>query len=248
MTKFHYMSDLHLEFAELDMPLEDKNIILAGDITVNAEHLFTIEEWAKRNRTIIYVFGNHEAYHGDMVEVYETTRARFEGTNVHILENESVEIEGTMVHGCTLWTDMGEDPYIEMDIARGMNDFRVVMNGVAPFTTAAAVAKHENSLEFLCANVAEGDVVVTHHAPSIQSVHPMFDGQTLNHGYFSNLETMVEDLAPSHWVHGHMHHRNDYMIGNTRVITNPRGYVRFKNLAGPGRENPLFTVEEYFET
>jgi hypothetical protein len=27
------------------------------------------------------------------------------------------------------------------------------------------------------------------------------------------------------WVHGHMHNPSDYMIGDTRVVCNPRGYV-----------------------
>jgi predicted NBD/HSP70 family sugar kinase len=28
------------------------------------------------------------------------------------------------------------------------------------------------------------------------------------------------------WVHGHTHSTHDYMIGNTRVLCNPRGYPR----------------------
>ena len=26
------------------------------------------------------------------------------------------------------------------------------------------------------------------------------------------------------WCHGHIHQSKDYMIGNTRIICNPRGY------------------------
>jgi hypothetical protein len=27
------------------------------------------------------------------------------------------------------------------------------------------------------------------------------------------------------WVHGHCHTKNNYKIGNTNVVYNPRGYV-----------------------
>ena len=28
-----------------------------------------------------------------------------------------------------------------------------------------------------------------------------------------------------YWLHGHIHATNDYMVGDCRVISNPRGYV-----------------------
>lgn len=46
------------------------------------------------------------------------------------------------------------------------------------------------------------------------------------------------EVGPTLWVHGHVHHRNDYMVGDTRVVSNARGY--------PGEEtgfDPCFTVE-----
>ena len=30
---------------------------------------------------------------------------------------------------------------------------------------------------------------------------------------------------PKLWIHGHMHNRSDYMIGDTRIVCNPRGYA-----------------------
>jgi len=31
------------------------------------------------------------------------------------------------------------------------------------------------------------------------------------------------------WTHGHMHNASDYMIGETRVVCNPRGYVGYES-------------------
>ena len=33
------------------------------------------------------------------------------------------------------------------------------------------------------------------------------------------------------WVHGHTHERYDYMIGSTRVVCNPRGYIKYEEIA-----------------
>ncbi len=27
------------------------------------------------------------------------------------------------------------------------------------------------------------------------------------------------------WVHGHIHHSQDYRIGSTRILSNPRAYI-----------------------
>ena len=37
---------------------------------------------------------------------------------------------------------------------------------------------------------------------------------------------MMDRYRPDLWVHGHLHWRRDYVVGDTRVICNPRGYAR----------------------
>jgi hypothetical protein len=66
-------------------------------------------------------------------------------------------------------------------------------------------------------------VVVTHHAPSRKSIGPEYLGSALNSVFASNLDHLVDraDL----WVHGHVHNRCDYTIGDGRVACNPRGYA-----------------------
>lgn len=37
---------------------------------------------------------------------------------------------------------------------------------------------------------------------------------------------LIEKYQPTLWIHGHTHEKADYMIGNTRIVSNPRGYNR----------------------
>jgi hypothetical protein len=76
--------------------------------------------------------------------------------------------------------------------------------------------------------------VLTHHAPSYQSIHPKYRMETVNGSYASDLD----DLILSHpqikyFSHGHTHESMSYTIGECRVICNPRGYY-------PSQMNPNF--------
>lgn len=65
-------------------------------------------------------------------------------------------------------------------------------------------------------------VLVTHHAPHQQSVHPQFAADITSASFASSLAHIVGmfDLC----IHGHVHASFDYTIGNTRVVANPLGY------------------------
>ena len=77
-------------------------------------------------------------------------------------------------------------------------------------------------------------VVVTHHAPSIQSMVCRDNNTAIVSAYVSNLENFImEHPEIKLWCHGHLHQHCDYKIGECRVISNPRGYV-------PYQEHKLF--------
>lgn len=67
-------------------------------------------------------------------------------------------------------------------------------------------------------------VIITHHAPSIQSIEPSRMSDLLTAAYASNLEQLIIKYKPAYWVHGHTHKSSHYKIGSTNVICNPRGY------------------------
>jgi glucan biosynthesis protein len=70
-------------------------------------------------------------------------------------------------------------------------------------------------------------VVVGHHAPSALSIAEWFKHDTLMNGAFhSDLSEFIMDRPQiKMWTHGHMHNPSDYMMGETRVVCNPRGYI-----------------------
>jgi hypothetical protein len=73
-------------------------------------------------------------------------------------------------------------------------------------------------------------VVCTHHTPSFQSCAEYYKGdEVMNGAYHSNLEEFILDRPNIKlWTHGHTHDDFDYMIGETRVVCNPRGYVKYE--------------------
>jgi hypothetical protein len=76
-------------------------------------------------------------------------------------------------------------------------------------------------------------VVIGHHAPSRASTHPRYKHDTLMNGaYSSNLDEFIMDHPQIKlWTHGHTHEDFDYMIGSTRIVCNPRGYISYESRA-----------------
>ena len=67
-------------------------------------------------------------------------------------------------------------------------------------------------------------VIITHHAPSIQSIPPEYRSHNLCGAFASNYETLMNTHKPNAWIHGHLHQNFSYKIGDTQVVCNPRGY------------------------
>lgn len=201
---------------------------------------------------VIYVMGNHEHYHGkfDRSRQYFLDEfAKLGITNIHLLENDTKEIDGVHFVGGTLWTDMNKgDPMTVHAIETMMNDFRVIRianEDFRKFLPSRAVREHIKTKQYIKA-VLEGlpedarVVVVGHHAPSHMSIHEQYKHDTLmNGGYASDLSEFILDRPKIKvWTHGHMHQCFDYMIGDTRILCNPRGYHD---------ENPQFNPNFIFE-
>lgn len=67
-------------------------------------------------------------------------------------------------------------------------------------------------------------IVMTHHAPSWQSVHSSYINDRMNGCYVSDMDDFIISTEPDIWIHGHVHNSFDYNIGKTRILCNPRGY------------------------
>jgi Calcineurin-like phosphoesterase len=182
---------------------------------------------------VIYVLGNHEFYGQKIPKLTFEIKELAQGTNVHVLENDSVEIGNVVFLGTTLWTDFrlnGDAVLAEVTAQAGMTDFRRIR--VTPsyrrFRPSDARRFHAQSLDSLIQQVEKARgrkaVVITHHAPSPQSIPPRFRNDPLNPAFASNLEPFIAESGTRLWIHGHIHHRSDYTIGASRVVANPRGY------------------------
>lgn len=104
------------------------------------------------------------------------------------------------------------------------------------WSTEDAVADHKKMLDYI--NIVTQDkskcyVAVTHHAPTPLSIAEWYKNDTLmNGGFHSDLSEFIMDRPQIKlWTHGHLHNESDYMMGNTRVVCNPRGYVKYEQRA-----------------
>jgi len=255
--RVNLVRDLHLVFGQQTLP-GGEVLILAGDICEYRElknnemvELFFTTQCSKYDR-VFMVMGNHEHYHHKFHKTYDDLKAILP-TNVILLENEMVEYNGVVFLGATLWTDLNKgDPVTAFTLKGFMNDYKVVQNyyperglyyKLTPEWTAET---HEKTKQYfkivLNQHKDKPVVVVTHHAPSFASVNEKFKHETTtNGGYASELsEFILDNPQIKVWCHGHMHDPVDYMIGDTRIVANPRGYLPWEADNG---FDPNFTFE-----
>jgi len=248
-------SDLHLEMCEQKHGVPDLGsgeiLILGGDILC-ARHFKKngplkkvyddfLQKCVKNFDEVLYINGNHEFYSSH----YDTTfdvLAEHLPKEIHYLENDYVKIKDWVFLGATLWTDFRNENTLEMmEAAQCMNDYKVIRIGsnYRKMNPDDTLGFHKKSKLFLLDTLPMFENqkvwVLSHHAPSYQSVHPKYRSSGIANGAYVN---NFDDLILSHpqikcWSHGHTHESMDYMIGDCRVICNPRGYF-------PSEINPNF--------
>jgi predicted phosphodiesterase len=232
--RLHILSDLHEEFGRTNIaPADADMVILAGDISVGLKGV----EVAKRiaaGRPLIYVAGNHEYYGGAIPHLTEKLRTACATAKIHFLEREAVVINGVRFLGCTLWTDfrlLGSSMVIASALAcvATLNDFKKIR--ISPefrgFTPKDASIEHTISVSWLRRKLEAKTlptVVITHHAPLQQCIHQSQRDSLISGAYASDLSDLIQRQGPHLWVYGHTHVPADFVIGSTRVISNPRGY------------------------
>jgi len=187
---------------------------------------------------VVVIAGNHEFYHGNWKASIQYLRDEYSKfPNIYFLEQELKVIDDVTFIGATLWTDCNKgDPLTLHALGDMMNDFRIIRNDELGFTKlrpAHTAQRHKQTISYFKSVLTDRKdnkvVVVGHHAPSTLSIHDRYKHPVhslMNGGYHSDLSDFILDHPQIKlWTHGHMHDPSDYMIGDTRVVCNPRGYA-----------------------
>ena len=244
--------DVHAEFertadgarrpdAWLPPPMLDVDAILfAGDIESNAQRFRTfighVRVTQRPETEIVVIPGNHEGYGNNLVTQADEFRAAIADIpDTHYLERSSVTLaSGLRVVGATLWTDLSS-PEHELNAWR-MNDYHKISYDDRRLLPEDTTKIHRDTLAWLTRELQTGDrartIVMTHHAPSTLSnwtavgeQNPLpYRSPEIEPMYCNNLDDMLIEKGPALWVHGHLHRSVDYQVGDTRVMSNPRGY------------------------
>lgn len=234
--KLHIVSDIHNEFGDFEYSPPDCDVVIcAGDIHPGVDGLTWMAETygTSMGMPVIFVAGNHEYWDDNRLHEHtELMRAKAKDLRIHFLQNDEVIIDGVRFLGCTLWTDLnlvGDAPLAVVRAPTDVKDYRNIrFDSDQRLLPTHTIKEHELSLDFLTESLNTPfngkTVVVTHHAPSERSCLPRFQGNPVNYCFASNLDRFVEVMAPELWCHGHIHQSQDYVIGTTRIVCNPRGY------------------------
>lgn len=246
-----------------DITQHDPHGVMGPEYRSTRYHTF-MQECSARFPHVIYVMGNHEHYNGDFAKTEKHLKDVLSYLpNVYLLEKETKVIGDVTFIGGTLWTDMNKGDGTTLYHMSGMmNDFRCVDNGNRmTYFRDADGNSHERKARFSPDDAAEDHawfksyiqqivegkpeqkfVVCGHHSPSKLSTHPRYaDDVIMNGGYSSDMNDYILDHPQIKlWTHGHTHHVFDYMIGSTRILCNPRGYINYEDRA---EEFELITVE-----
>jgi predicted phosphodiesterase len=226
--KAQLLSDVHTCFyhdpirllASLEFASGLDFLLLPGDIVVPAvQGLEKTKEvlgfLSKKARHVLFVEGNHEFYRNTFIGTRSSILKSLP-SNFHHLRNTDETIEGQHFFGGTMW--FPDAPHNRM-YEDQLSDF-LVIQGFRGWVYRENQAFRDMARRL----VTSRTIVLSHHVPSYQAVHPMFQGDSLNRFFVSEMADIILDRNPPLWVYGHTHLPHDCMVGGTRLVANPFGY------------------------
>ena len=238
--KIFAISDIHIEtkpFSVWKYTGDADIVVLAGDIHTKSRGV----EWAKKTFScpVIYVPGNHEGWMGHWDNTIIKMKEMAKNSNIYVLNNDSVEIDGVRFLGSTLWTTFDawpnqNDAMVASGEGRnhygsGMRDYRNIRTGsYRHITTKDTLEWSLKSKKWLLGEAAKNfngeTVVVTHHAPVLESLRCGKVLDIYDAAYANNWEDGVLKINAVCWIHGHIHTPRHHTIGNTLMVAHPLGY------------------------
>lgn len=249
--KLHLLSDLHLDH---DKKLDEaflKNLkeqpdidvlVLCGD-NFSIHRKKRTEDLFKRlldcYREILFVPGNHEMWRATPAEVHETLFYIEESScgRVHSFITPSHCYAGRnhdqhRFFGGTLWYPQPKPNQIPM--------FRDHEEVRTPWAWFYDQYNHfDTKIQKL--GSLKDTIVISHHLPTPAAVADKFKHNPNNHFFMADMDHIIYDQEPKLWLFGHTHTRMDFVVHNTRLVCNPRGYP-WEYKAGDAYEPLLIEV------
>ena len=235
---------------------KETTLILAGDLWhAKKPYDYDSQSWLKtlseKFQYIIVVLGNHDFWGGNFPKEYDNYEKAFKEqnlNNVYLLQDNIIEIGNNKFIGGTLWTDYLDSNPIAMEMAENgpMKDYKFIKYGIAYQRIRAKhlLSAHIKTKNFIFTNAVkefpEQKIwVITHHLPTIRSIPEEYltdkrsKSMYENALYYSDLDAEIKKVQIDFWIHGHTHQFQEYFIGKTLIISNPRGYTGEDTLYNP---------------
>jgi len=218
-------SDFGVRFLEKLIIAPDETLLMLGDITPfcrTDEYERFISDVSKRAKNVLMIPGNHEYYKSAFKPKYKAEEAHFfmkeiasKYSNVKFLSNEIVELDGQRFIGGTMWYSQQKDFYGRN---KHVDDLDII--DLDPWV----YYQHNDFIDLIQRELRVGDIVMTHHAPSVKSSEERYKHSALQSCFVHPLDALIESRKPKHWFHGHLHVSSGYLLGETYVVCNPYGY------------------------
>jgi predicted phosphodiesterase len=221
----HYHGDYKFTVTELkkklgrleNLHILDREVFRLGEYTFVGSTL-----WTDMNNSDPLTLFQMKDYMNDFRIIKNSNRQVYQNVPLYKTDSEGKPVLEKNAHGY--------DNYVQIGMKK--------KESPAKFSPEDAVEENKACFEYIKHVVSEATagekvIVVGHHTPSHQSCHPRYKHDTImNGGYHNNYDEYIMDHPQIVlWTHGHTHERYDYMIGDTRIVCNPRGYIGYEEIS-----------------
>ncbi|KAL6079033.1 Metallophos domain-containing protein [Balamuthia mandrillaris] len=245
--RIQIVSDVHLEHRDNRIPTIPRlapYLALLGDIGYPDSYIYKafLHRMSAQFEKVFVLCGNHEFYTSDMETTKEAVRkVCSEKDNLFFLDRTSMWLDGegsVRILGCTLWSHV--TPEQTRAVANSLNDYRLIYEDAAqkqrgPFAKLLRV-EHTNKIHAeekawleenlrIAKQQEEEVVVLTHHAPILNSCHPKYHNSPISSAFATDLAAEGLISAPMvAWAYGHTHYSSVVNVNGVKVLSNAMGY------------------------
>lgn len=249
--RIRYISDLHIDINRglKSIPLfsekmrkdiaKDDVLVVAGDVVNDTKHPrfeAFLKECSLLWKKVVFVAGNHDYAIGKSMQETDKHLAMLCKQYDIAYLNKSVEmIDGVPFIGCTLWSDLKREAYVQL--WNNFLDSKIRIedpNGTRKIRYEDYVGLHQDQKKWLIDALKKYEafpqrVVITHHAPTyIDASHPKYKNGISNSFFMNDMDALLGDMPDERkglWIFGHTHWNTLQDRGSWIVTSNCVGYA-----------------------